>query len=995
MADKNLEIGLTIKADLEAGRKEVQGLAVAVESVTEAAADASVSTSELAEETELLSNGLSDAAASAENSAESINDNANAAKRAQNNTRGLGDETKRLTKEQVEQERRLAELLRVYDKTETELRALDDAVEDITRAHKDGRISAEQYGRAMSNIAKEREQLELTAAGWSKIEGRIRGAVAALAGGAIFRAVISNTTEAERSQARLAAVLRATGESVGFNREQLIAMSQEVSESTGIQERNIQGAQTRLLTYTQIVGENYPRALKAAIDMAEVMGMSVDSAAESVGKAIDKPSQGLSALTEQGFRFTEQQKKQVEALEKSGRVADAQIIILEELESVYQGTASAARDTFGGALQSLTNTLQDLAALDGADKPVQDATKSINELNDLLKSPETKETVAVFTALFVKGAAGLVNFTTELKNLGTQLAATFANLTGNLLPVDKIQAEIDTIDRALKGGLSTPLKFIGTSDEDLNNMRAALVLQKQLIEQQSGFSSPATSLASSAPASAENQNDLVLVNEEYEKLLANLRKNAALQGDNTEAAKVRFAIENNLLGELDESMRKTLLLEAERIDTAKASQRADEERKRSADQLIKQQNSYVESLEKQAAVIGLNEEQLRDYENAERGLAGAMLERAQAAQKALQADKDRIAIAELNIELLRAQGREQEATQAEFEKRYGDMLERLKAAGDTAGAEIVEKIIDLRKLDAQLAEAESMFQKSLDNLSRQEVSINVQREAGLISEYEARQKIYELHQAQAKQLEEMRPMLEELSRQPGAVGEAAKQALAETDIEILRLKSTMTELQSTLKDGLTTGFKDALNGLADGTMKIGGAIRSIGAAVADALAQMATNALAEQFAGALMGGGGNWLAALAGGFSEGGYTGDGGKYQVAGVVHRGEGVLSQEDVSALGGPAGFNALRNALRNGYADGGLVGVPAPAMPSPTLGNSSLPEPAAAFSATVPLTQNITMIDDPARIAQAINTPAGEENLLIVIGKDPAKYRARLGL
>lgn len=59
------------------------------------------------------------------------------------------------------------------------------------------------------------------------------------------------------------------------------------------------------------------------------------------------------------------------------------------------------------------------------------------------------------------------------------------------------------------------------------------------------------------------------------------------------------------------------------------------------------------------------------------------------------------------------------------------------------------------------------------------------------------------------------------------------------------------------------------------------------------------------------------------GFEGGGYTGPGGRYQPAGIVHRGEGVLSQPEIRAIGGEAGFNALRRAIRSGYADGGFVG------------------------------------------------------------------------
>lgn len=97
-----------------------------------------------------------------------------------------------------------------------------------------------------------------------------------------------------------------------------------------------------------------------------------------------------------------------------------------------------------------------------------------------------------------------------------------------------------------------------------------------------------------------------------------------------------------------------------------------------------------------------------------------------------------------------------------------------------------------------------------------------------------------------------------------------------------------------------------------------------------ALAAAATSAAAalsgSSIAGLAGGGsGGDDIGALISllGYSGGGYTGDGGKFEPAGLVHRGEGVLNQREVRALGGEGGFNALRLAIRRGYADGGFVG------------------------------------------------------------------------
>ncbi len=58
------------------------------------------------------------------------------------------------------------------------------------------------------------------------------------------------------------------------------------------------------------------------------------------------------------------------------------------------------------------------------------------------------------------------------------------------------------------------------------------------------------------------------------------------------------------------------------------------------------------------------------------------------------------------------------------------------------------------------------------------------------------------------------------------------------------------------------------------------------------------------------------------GYADGGFTGYGGKYEPAGIVHKGEGVLTQEEIAALGGPSGFYALRQSIKNGFADGGIA-------------------------------------------------------------------------
>ncbi|AHZ95030.1 phage tail tape measure protein [Pseudomonas syringae] len=87
------------------------------------------------------------------------------------------------------------------------------------------------------------------------------------------------------------------------------------------------------------------------------------------------------------------------------------------------------------------------------------------------------------------------------------------------------------------------------------------------------------------------------------------------------------------------------------------------------------------------------------------------------------------------------------------------------------------------------------------------------------------------------------------------------------------------------------------------------------------------------------------------GFSDGGYTGDGGKFQPKGVVHGGEFVVKKEVVSQPGARE-FLERMNANTKGYADGGYVGGAAVAAKGSSQSTGSSP------SNVPPITQYITV-------------------------------------
>jgi hypothetical protein len=80
----------------------------------------------------------------------------------------------------------------------------------------------------------------------------------------------------------------------------------------------------------------------AAFDIAGVLKTDARSAAVQLGKALENPIRGLTALGKAGTTFTDQQKEQIRVLVESGNLLGAQTLILDEIESQYGGVAEAA-----------------------------------------------------------------------------------------------------------------------------------------------------------------------------------------------------------------------------------------------------------------------------------------------------------------------------------------------------------------------------------------------------------------------------------------------------------------------------------------------------------------------------------------------------------------------------------------------------------------------------------------------------------------------------
>lgn len=260
--------------------------------------------------------------------------------------------------------------------------------------------------RAARLADRKSKEIERSAKGIGIALGAAFGGVATAVG-----LVVNNTVKSQQELAQLDAILKSTGNAAGLTRDQLVGMADALQDKSTFSSGAIIEAQTRLLSYSGVLGENIPRAMQTIIDQSARLGLSLTQSAETIGRALESPSKAAAALSQQGFgaAFTEEVRGTIDALVAAGREAEAQVMILEILEESYAGAAEAARNTLGGALSALKNNLADL--MTGGEGSLDGATKAINDLIDALNDPKFRRDVDdLISKIFAFGSAVASNF---------------------------------------------------------------------------------------------------------------------------------------------------------------------------------------------------------------------------------------------------------------------------------------------------------------------------------------------------------------------------------------------------------------------------------------------------------------------------------------------------------------------------------------------------------------------------------------------------------
>lgn len=295
--------------------------------------------------------------------------------------------------------------------------------------------SSQQAATATSQISKTATTATGTTTTLTKSMGNlgslVKGAAVTGAFFALADGIGSAVTAAEDAAAIMKVteqVIKQTGGAANVSAQDVSDMAAQLASLTGVEDDVIQQGANVILTFKNIanqVGEGndvFTRANELMLDISATMGTDTSSAALMLGKALNDPLAGMTALQRAGLTLTKQQKDQVKAYVASNDLLSAQKLILDELESQVGGTAAASAkatdrmgaawgeimEMFGEGLLPLVEDFADGLAIAAGMSP------AVNDLGDAFR--EIQE-VNLSDTFVIGEVVGLTDFRETLENI--------------------------------------------------------------------------------------------------------------------------------------------------------------------------------------------------------------------------------------------------------------------------------------------------------------------------------------------------------------------------------------------------------------------------------------------------------------------------------------------------------------------------------------------------------------------------------------------------
>jgi hypothetical protein len=200
---------------------------------------------------------------------------------------------------------------------------------------------------SISNLTKHTEHLNKTVEHTQNVVHELRNVFFELFAAQKVIEFIGESTKAfsenREASAQLAATIKSTNNAMGLSSEALEQQSKALAKTSMYEDGAITRTQALLGTFTNIKGVIFTDAMPAIVNLSAKMKTDLQSSAIQVGKALNDPIKGITALKRVGVSFSESQQNVIKSLVETGQVAKAQQMIIKELNTEFGGSAAAAR----------------------------------------------------------------------------------------------------------------------------------------------------------------------------------------------------------------------------------------------------------------------------------------------------------------------------------------------------------------------------------------------------------------------------------------------------------------------------------------------------------------------------------------------------------------------------------------------------------------------------------------------------------------------------
>lgn len=238
--------------------------------------------------------------------------------------------------------------------------AIGKTVKSLDKFGKKAKDANEKAGKAGEAGAKGLNKISSAAAAvngrFAGISGAVTAAATAMAGvvatvgaaGSALWKVSSAADAAAQDMQKLKNIINATGGAVGLTADEIDSFIKDLSRNTAAARSEIKLAANVLLGFERVTGDTFKKVLTLSQDLAAQGFGDIADNAQTLGEALEDPAGAIESLAERGIIFSESQKEVVKRMAETNRVAEAQAIILGQIEQKVAGVGTA-----GGMAQGL------------------------------------------------------------------------------------------------------------------------------------------------------------------------------------------------------------------------------------------------------------------------------------------------------------------------------------------------------------------------------------------------------------------------------------------------------------------------------------------------------------------------------------------------------------------------------------------------------------------------------------------------------------------